>query len=94
MARQDKIGKTATKVHVDRLDNTHVTYHETTVVCFSETKIILRSDGYETVTTKTRMNQASAQFGLGYHVYQVDYTWFVDYNDETLPFVDGMSLTR
>ena len=45
---------------------THVTYHQTVVVRFNHEHIILNSGGYRTATTKTRMNQASNQFDLGY----------------------------
>ena len=54
--------------------------------------VILDSGGWRTPTTKLRMNQASRQFGLGFHVYQKNFDWFVDLprQNRTLPFEDGM----
>jgi hypothetical protein len=49
---------------------TQVWYHSTCVVEFDKDVIKLCTGGWRTATTKTRMNQASNQFGLGYSVYQ------------------------
>ena len=38
------------------------------------------------------MNQASLTDGLGFSVYQVNYTWYVDYKGDTIPFEDNMEL--
>ena len=73
---------------------TKVKYHWTDVVAFNHKTIQLDSNGWRTSTTKTRMNQASNQFGLGYYVRQKDFDWFVEYNGETLPFYDGIKLKR
>jgi hypothetical protein len=69
-----------------------VTYIRTRIVEWRDGKVTLRSGGWETVTTKRKMNQASRQFALGFDVYQKDYDWFVTLpNGETVPFEDGMS---
>ena len=73
---------------------TSVVYHSTAVVQFNRDKIILNSDGWETATTKTRMNQASHQYSLGFDVYQINFSWYVDYKGKTIPFYDGMILKR
>jgi len=73
---------------------TIVKYHHTDVVKWNHEHIILNSNGHQTYTTKTRMNQASNQYNLGYYVYQRDFDWFVDYRGQTLEFYDGMVLTR
>lgn len=93
MSQQMKLGRCATKVAT--VDGTTVIrYHSTDVVQFSESYIFLNSGGWLTNTTKTRMNQASNQFGLGYHVYQKDFTWYVNYKDQDIKFFDGMELGR
>jgi hypothetical protein len=66
-----------------------IVLHSTEVVHFDREKIILNTGGWKTATTKKRMNQASAEFDLGYHVYQADQEWFVDYRGEVYPFVDN-----
>ena len=39
------------------------------------------------------MNQASLQYRLGLSVYQVNFSWYVDYKGDTIPFEDNMELT-
>ena len=72
----------------------YVVYHKTAVVKYNDDKIILNSDGWESATSKTRMNQASKQYSLGFDVYQINFSWYVDYKGETIPFKDGMTLNR
>lgn len=73
---------------------TKVIYHKTVVVAFDATRIILSSGGYETVTTKRRMNQASNQSGLGYSVSQENYKWYVRYKGRKIAFTDATILDR
>ena len=94
MSQQDTVGTHRTTI-ITVGGSTNIIYHNTAVVSFNQIHIILNSGGWRTVTTKTRMNQASHQFDLGYSVYQRDYEWFVDFNDSIkLPFKDGMVLKR
>ena len=67
-----------------------VCYHSTPVVKITDNKIILNSGGWQTATTKRRMNQASLSYGLGFAVYQVNFSWYVDYKGDTIPFEDNM----
>jgi hypothetical protein len=91
MAKMDTLGKVATKVETHG-ENTIITYHNTDVVCFDSNSVLLKTGGWATNTTKTRMNQASAQFNLGYHVYQKDFSWYVvTPKGETLPFRDDFA---
>src|SRR5438046_8308104 len=74
---------------------THVRYHDTDVVSFTRDKIVLRSGGWETATTKLRMNQTAAQFGLGFKVYQRQHKWRVYVTGRSVvAFVDGMTFVR
>jgi len=74
---------------------TKVMYHSTDVVSFNDSKIILNTGGWRSNTTKTRMNQTSNQFGLGYMVYQSGFQWFVEYKGDTISFIDStMELSR
>jgi hypothetical protein len=93
VARYNEVGTVATKVYRDGGDQV-VKYHYTEVVRWDNERIVLDSGGWMTATTKTRMNQAANQYGLGYTVFQRDYEWFVDYNGDTLEFSDGMILER
>lgn len=76
-----------------------IIYHTTKVVEVNkkERKIKLNSDGWRTVTTKRRMNQAGNLFNLGFSVYQKNYEWFVvTVNDlgktTTLKYFDGIEI--
>ena len=93
MTQQQRVGthKTATYTLEGM---TSIVYHSTAVVQFNSDKIILNSGGWETATTKSRMNQASNQYGLEFEVHQVNFSWYVDYRGETIPFEDGMILDR
>lgn len=93
MGQTHTIGTHKTTVSIDE-GFTKVTYHRTAVVKFNIEKIVLNSGEWMTNTTKTRMNQASNQFDLGYTVFQKNFEWFVDYKEKTIPFEDGMILKR
>lgn len=98
MTRMDKIESHATTISTDN-GITRVQYHDTIVVEWhqADNKAVLRSGGWETVTTKNRINQAANQFGLPFHVYQEDYVWYVVTGDpfdwdNPQPFEDGMTI--
>tara|TARA_R110002012_G_scaffold286946_2_gene478922 strand:- start:86 stop:451 length:366 start_codon:yes stop_codon:yes gene_type:complete len=75
--------------------NGSVIYQHTKIVDWTEDKIILNSDGWETVTTKRKMNQTANQFCLHFAVYQENYEWFVvTPKGETVPFEDNMTIRR
>jgi hypothetical protein len=60
--------------------------HSTYVVKIHEGDLYtLNSGGWQTVTTKDRINQYSPK-----RVYQRDYQWYVRMNDKEYPFMDGM----
>ena len=76
MARQDTVGKHATSI-TKHGENTYIRYWSTDVVTFDNDSVLLNNGGWYTSTTKTRMNQASRQFNLGFSVYQKDFDWYV-----------------
>ena len=52
----------------------------------------LSSCGYQTVTTKSRLNAILEEVKYGCRVFQKNWEWFVSYNNQTQDFVDGMIL--
>ena len=69
-----------------------VRYINTDIVTWKNGKVTLNSDGWETVTTKRKMNQASNQFGLRFDVYQDNFQWFVNLpNGQTVKYYDGIT---
>jgi len=91
MSQTRKISGVSTRVYTYE-GVTSVSYHGTEVVKFDNKHIALNTGGWFTNTTKTRMNQTSNQFGLGFSVYQKGWNWFVDFKGETIAF-DGSKIT-
>ena len=52
----------------------------------------LSSCGYETVTTKSRLNAILEEVKYGAKVFQKNFNWFVKYQNQTVDFIDGMIL--
>ena len=71
---------------------TYVIYHKTAVVKFNDDDVILNSGGWDTKTTKDRMNQTADEYGLNYIVYQNKFNWYVIYDKKCYPFEDNMQL--
>jgi hypothetical protein len=97
MGNMNKIGSTATVVGCfDSLIERFYfcQYHATKVVQWDDRKIILNSNGWQTYTTKARMNQTSNQFMLGFSIYQENFKWYVLHKGKTVPYYDGMELIR
>ena len=91
MAQQDKVGSVHTAIQRSRDGITRIVYHSTSVVEIApDGSVTLDSGGWRTSTTKTRMNQASNQFALGFQVYAKSGAWFVSFDGRELPFNDGM----
>lgn len=87
MSQQTRLGTHATTVRYEN-GATIVRYHQTDILKFNEDKIILNTGGWNTTTTKKRLNQASAQFGLNYHVYQKNYDWLVEYKGRVIIWIE------
>ena len=51
----------------------------------------LSSCGWETVTTKSRLNALMHEFELG-GIFQKNYQWFHSRDGKTVPFVDGVKV--
>ena len=52
----------------------------------------LSSCGWQTVTTKSRLNAILDEVKWGARVFQKNWNWFVSFNNQTQDFVDGMIL--
>ena len=53
----------------------------------------LSSCGYETVTTKSRLNAILDEVKYGCHVFQKQFDWYLSTNNQTVDFWDGMILS-
>ena len=66
--------------------------HQIATVDHNLKAVKLSSCGYETVTTKSRLNAILEEVKYGCRVFQKNFNWFVSYNDQTASFWDGMIL--
>ena len=90
MGQVNTIGTHKTTIATDN-NVLMVTYHNTIVVKVTNNRYVtLNTGGWYTNTTKTRMNQASNQYGLRFSVYQVDFAWYVSIGDDMQPYYDGI----
>ena len=66
--------------------------HQIATVDHNLRAVKLSSCGYETVTTKSRLNAILQEVKYGCSVFQKNFNWFVSYRDQTASFWDGMIL--
>ena len=66
--------------------------HQIATLDHSTNALKLSSCGYETVTTKSRLNAILDEVKYGCKVFQKKFEWCVSYNNQTQSFFDGMIL--
>ena len=66
--------------------------HQIATLDHNTNALKLDSCGYETVTTKSRLNAILEEVKYGCRVFQKNFNWFVSYNGQTRNFWDGMIL--
>ena len=66
--------------------------HQIATVDHNTNAVKLSSCGYETVTTKSRLNALLSEVKYGARVYQKNWEWFVSFNNQTQDFFDNMIL--
>jgi hypothetical protein len=94
MANEDPIiGPTGTSIYSDGRHTT-VRFRDTDVVRIAYLDVRLDSSGSRSLTVRSRLNQASRQFGLDYHVVSREGVWVVQTSRGTYRFEDGMHLMR
>ena len=94
MARMDRLSTYCTTIATAG-DLTCITYHKTQIVAFDRLYITLRTGGWDSVTTRRKMNQAANQFGLGYRVHRDKGTTYVTLpNGRTVPLGDELTINR
>jgi hypothetical protein len=74
-------------------DVSRVFLHGNQIATIGENFIQLFDGGWQSNTTKSRLNAILQEFGIaGERVYQKNFTWFVNYNGFPIPFFSGMRL--
>jgi len=70
-----------------------VTLHGTDIVKVDRFgRITLKTGGYRTHTTRTRINQVSDEYALGFRVFQKNFTWYIEANGTVEEWVGTYSL--
>jgi len=59
---------------------------------YNTKSVLLSSCGWETVTTKSRLNAILHEVKYGASVYQRNWDWFVNFRQQTTSFFDGIIL--
>ena len=86
------IGKHKTKIKTDSIF-TSVKYHDTIIFQLNRSNgvVKLNSDGWNTPTTKRRINQCFSQFGIDANLYQKNFEWYlVNNKGETTKYYDNI----
>lgn len=81
-----------TKVVVE--DEATIVYlHNNKIAELGDNFITLYDGGFQSNTTKSRLNAILAENGKGdERVFQKDYQWFISYDGKIEPFVNGMTI--
>ena len=83
-----------TTVHFDNETGASVVrLHGNKIAVVGDDFVQLFDGGWQTVTTKSRLNAILSEHGLGgERVFQKQHKWFVTVNGETVEFFSGMRL--
>lgn len=91
MTRMNQLSSYKTTVAAGEDGLTRVTYHRTAIVTWGEGVLRLATGGWDSVTTRRKMNQASQQFRLGFSVYRDRGESYVRWPDGAVePLIDKM----
>ena len=85
--------KVANSQVVTYTNHSDVYLHGNLIARIGETWMELFDGGYQSNTTKSRLNALLQAFGMdGEYVFQKNFQWFVQYNGAPIPFFSGMRL--
>ena len=68
--------------------------HQIATVDHKNEALKLSSCGYQTVTTKSRLNAILDEVKYGAKLFQKQFDWYLSYNNQTVDFWDGMILAE
>ena len=87
--------KSNTRVEYNSNTNCSSVYlhgHQIATLDHHSNALKLSSCGYQTNTTKSRLNAILDEVDYGCKVFQKNFNWFVSYNEDTKDLLDGMIL--
>jgi len=68
--------------------------HQIATVDHNTSAVKLSSCGWQTVTTKSRLNAILQEVKYGCSVFQKQFDWYLSTNNQTVDFWDGMILSH
>jgi len=73
-----------------------IVLHRTAIAVYDHNTqaLKLNTGGWYSVTTKSRLNAILSELIVGARVFQRDFNWFLNYNNVTHDFNDGMILSQ
>ena len=86
--------KDNTRVSISDAGNAHVLLHNNLIATVKNDKVLLFDGGWQTVTTKSRLNAILDGIGqMGVGVFQQNWNWFINTpRGGTEPFYDGFEI--
>ena len=73
-------------------EESRVFLHGNHIATVTKNSIILFDGGWQSNTTKSRLNALLDEFSYGMRVFQKNWEWFVGYKNVSEDFVNGMEL--
>jgi len=73
-------------------EGANVYLHGNHIATVKNNSIIIKDGGWQSNTTKSRLNALLDEFSYGMRVFQKNYEWFVTYKNVKEDFVSGMEL--
>ena len=97
MAITHKTDWSSSNTRVEFNDNTNCSSvflhgHRIATVCHETKAVKIDSCGWETNTTKSRLNAILSEVKYGCSVFQKQWNWYVSFRGQTQDFIDGMIL--
>ena len=74
-------------------NESHVYLYDRRIASVGEDYVRLYSGGFQTATTKSRLNSLLIEHGCQDRVYQRGGRWYVESEGTVLPFTEGMTLS-
>ena len=91
--RNNKDLKVANSEVISYTNSSDVYLHGNLIARIGETWMELFDCGYQTKTTKSRLNALLSAFGMeGEYIFQKNFQWFIQYQGAPIPFFSGMRL--
>ena len=96
-AISNKVDWNSSNTRVEYNNNTNcstIVLHRTAIAVYDHNTqaVKLNTGGWQSNTTKSRLNAILSEVKYGCSVFQKQWNWYVSFNNQTQDFVDGMIL--